>query len=374
MAQKRDYYQVLGVDRNASQDQIKRAFRRLARKHHPDVNPDDPQAEARFREVAEAYEVLGDPEKRAQYDMYGHVGPGGPLVGDIWEELSGMGGIFDAFFGVRTPQRRRPRPGADLRYDVEIELAEAATGVEKRIVVERLRQCQTCSGTGSRSRSGPQSCPACKGSGQMRHTAATPFGRLSTVTTCTSCGGRGTAIRDPCPDCRGSGRRQTTETVAVEIPAGIEDGGTIRLDGQGEAGEPGARAGDLYVFAHIRPHDFFERRGRDLWCEAPIAFTTAALGGHVRVPTLLGEPEELSIPPGTQTGETFSIAGHGLPDLRTGVRGAQHVTVRIVTPTRLTPRQQALLEEFAREGGDQIESKSWFARLRDALRGEEEGQ
>ena len=372
MAQNRDYYEVLGVDRSATQDQIKRAFRRLARRHHPDVNPEDPEAEARFREIAEAYEVLGDADKRAQYDRYGHAGPGGPLAGDIWEELSGMGGIFDAFFGMRTPQRRRARPGADLRYDVEVELSEVATGLEKRIVMERLRQCRACNGTGSRSKSGPQSCPACKGSGQARRTAATPFGHLSTVTTCPNCAGRGRVIGDPCAECRGLGRRHATETVAIEIPAGIEDGGTIRLDGQGEAGEPGARAGDLYVVVHVKPHEFFERRGRDLWCEAPIPFTTAALGGHVRVPTLAGETEVVSIPPGTQTGETFSISGRGLPDLRTGVRGAQHVTVRVAVPRRLTPRQQALLEEFAREGGDQIESKGWFSRLKDALSGEDE--
>jgi molecular chaperone DnaJ len=372
MAQMRDYYEVLGVDRNATQDQIKRAFRRLARKHHPDVNPEDPQAEGRFREVAEAYEVLSDTDKRAQYDLYGQVGAGGPMAGDLWDELGGMGGIFDAFFGVRTPQRRRAQAGADLRYDLEIDLAEVATGIERRVVLERIRRCPTCDGTGSRSGSGSHTCPTCKGSGQMRRTANTPFGNLSTVATCASCGGRGAVIRDPCPDCRGHGRRHATETVAVKIPAGIDDGGTVRMDGQGEAGEPSARSGDLYVVVHVRPHEFFERRGRDLWCEVPIAFTTAALGGHVQVPTLAGEPEEISVPPGTQTGETISIIGQGLPDARTGVRGSQQVVVRVVTPRRLTTRQHELLEEYAREGGDQIEAKGWFARLKDALRGEDE--
>jgi molecular chaperone DnaJ len=206
----------------------------------------------------------------------------------------------------------------------------------------------------------------------MRRTANTPFGNLSTVTTCASCGGRGEVIKDPCMDCRGRGRRQATETVAVTIPAGVEDGGTVRMDGEGEAGEPGARAGDLYLFVHVRPHEFFERRGRDLWCEIPIAFTMAALGGHIRVPTLTGAPEEISVPPGTQTGETISMTGHGLPDARTGVRGSQHVMVRVVTPRHLTARQRELLEEFVREGGDQIEAKGWFARLKDALRGEDE--
>jgi molecular chaperone DnaJ len=372
MAQGQDYYEILGVDRNATQDQIKRAFRRLARRHHPDVSPEDPEAEARFREIAEAYQALSDPERRAQYDLYGRVGPAGPLAGDIWEELSGLGGLFEAFFGPRAPAHPRLRPGADLRYDLEVELAEVATGVEKRIVVERLRACDTCQGTGSRSKSGPQPCPTCRGSGQTRHTAATPFGHLSTVSTCAQCGGAGTVMPDPCPDCRGSGRRAITGVVPVKIPAGVEHGATLRLHGEGESGERGARAGDLYVVVHVKPHEIFERQGRDLQCVVPIAFTTAALGGVASVPTLAGGTEELTIPPGTQTGETFTLLGLGLPDAHTEVRGSLHVTVRVVTPAHLTPRQQDLLSEFAREGGNQVDvPRGWFARLRDALRGEE---
>ncbi len=372
MAQQQDFYDILGVDRSATQDQIKRAFRRLARKHHPDVSPEDPQAEARFREAAEAYEVLGDPDKRAQYDRYGRVGPGGPLASDIWEELTGMGSIFDAFFGARERTRPRARQGADLRYDLEIELIDVAAGIERKVVVERLRGCQECKGSGSRSKSGAEACPTCRGSGQSRRTAATPFGHLSTVVTCSRCGGQGTVVPDPCPDCRGSGRRMMTETIAVNIPAGVDDGSTLRLEGQGEAGERGAHAGDLYAVVHVKPHEFLERRGRDVWCEVPIAFTTAALGGTILVPTLANGPEELSVPAGTQTGETLSLIGRGLPDIRTGVRGSQLISVRVATPGKLTPRQRELLEEYAAEGGDQIESKSWFARIRDALRGEED--
>ena len=372
MAQTRDYYEVLGVPRDASPDQIKRAFRRLARRHHPDVSPEDPEAEVRFREVAEAYEVLRDPERRAQYDMYGQVGPSGPLLGDIWEELSGLGGLFDAFMGPRAAARRGPRRGADLRNDLEVELEDIATGAERRPVVERMSACDTCQGTGSRSQSRPQVCPACRGSGQTRRTTATPFGHLSTATTCGSCGGLGEVVGDPCPDCRGSGRRSATATIPVTLPAGIEEGTALRLEGEGEAGERGAPPGNLYVVVHLKPHDIFTRQGRDIVCEAPIPFTTAALGGTVTVPTLTDGPERLSIPAGTQTGETFRVRHRGLPDVRTGIRGSQLVTVRVVTPKRLTPRQQELLAEFAQEGGDQVDApKGWLSRLREALRGEE---
>lgn len=372
MAEERDYYEILGVERNASLDQIKRAFRRLARRYHPDVNPDDPGAEARFREIAEAYSVLGDPDRRAEYDRYGRRGRAGMPPGDIWDELGGFGSLFDMFFGQRAPSRPREVRGADLRYDLEIDLADVALGARKRIEVERLRGCAACGGTGSRSRSGQRGCPTCRGSGQVRRSTATPFGRLSTVATCSQCAGTGVSVADPCRDCGGAGRRPTGEEVTVTIPAGIEEGTTLRLDGEGEAGERGSPAGDLYVVVHVRPHEIFQRRGRDLYCEMPVSFPTAALGGTIEVPTLTEGPTQLSIPPGAQTGETFQLTGRGLPDPRTGVRGSQYVTVRVVTPTKLTPRQQELLAEFAREGGDQVDlPKGWFARLRDALTGDQ---
>ncbi len=371
MAPKRDYYEVLGVDRKATQDEIKRAFRRLARRHHPDVNPDDAEAEVRFKEVSEAYEVLRDPERRAQYDYFGHTPPGAAAAGDFWGEFGGFGNLFDAFFGSqRGAARARPRRGSDLRYDLDIALEDVLTGTATTIDAERVQACEDCEATGSRSHGGERSCPACGGTGQTQHVTATPFGRLSTVTPCGTCQGGGTVVADPCESCGGTGRRIGKAQIPVEIPAGMEDGASIRISGAGEAGERGAAAGDLYVFVHVKPHELFERRGRDLFCELPVSFAKAALGGTVTAPTLDGS-EELSIPSGTQTGEVLTIRGKGLPDVRTGVRGAEHVKVRVVTPRNLTPRQRELLEEYAREGGDEVEDeRGWFARFRDALSGE----
>ncbi len=372
MAGKRDYYEVLGVGRDASQDEIKRAFRRLARRHHPDVNPEDPEAEDRFKEVAEAYEVLGDPERRQRYDLYGHAGPVGAAGADLWEEFGGFGSLFDAFFGggARTSARARTRRGADLRYDIEVTLEEVMTGVDKVIRAERVQACPDCEGTGSSSRSGEQACLACGGAGQVEHISNTPFGRLSTVATCSRCQGRGSVVRDPCPACRGTGRRAAETEIPVHIPEGIEEGASIRLNGYGEAGERGAPAGDLYVFVHVKAHEVFHREGRDLGCEVPIPFTTAALGGKVPIPTL-GGTEELAVPAGTQTGSVLSVRHLGLPDARTGVRGSLHVRVRVVTPRKLTKRQRDLLSEFAEEGGDSIDGeKGWFARFKEALSGE----
>jgi molecular chaperone DnaJ len=372
MASKRDYYELLGVGRSATQEEIKRAFRRLARRHHPDVNPNDPEAEARFKEIAEAYEVLRDPHRRAQYDHFGHAAPAGAPAGDFWQEFGGFDSIFDAFFGgPRTQRRRGPQRGSDLRYDVEITLEEVASGAERVIRAERIQACDECGATGSRSEGGDAPCPACAGSGQTRRSTATPFGRLSTVTTCGDCGGRGRLVSDPCSHCGGSGRRLAEAEIPVTIPPGVEDGVSVRVEGGGEAGERGAPPGDLYVFVHVKPHEIFERRGRALYCEVPIPFTTAALGGSIRVPTLDG-PEQIDIPAGTQTGAVIPVRGKGLPDVRTGVPGSLHVKVRVVTPAKLTERQRQLLTEFAREGGDRVEDeKGWFARFRDALRGED---
>ncbi len=372
MGAKRDYYDVLGVGRSATQDEIKRAFRRLARRHHPDVNPEDPESEARFKELAEAYEVLGDPERRAHYDFYGQTTTSPVYPGDIFDDFGGFGSLLDAFFGTRRPTAQpRARRGADLRYDLEITLEEVLTGVQRVIKAERVQACQDCEATGSRTRSGDRSCPGCGGTGQSQITRATPFGRLSTVTTCHSCQGRGRVVDDPCQSCGGTGRRVGEAEIPVEIPAGIEDEASIRMEGMGEAGERGAPPGDLYVVVHVKPHEIFERRARDLYCETPVPFTMAALGGTIMTPTLEA-PEELHIPAGTQTGKTLSLLGRGLPDPRTGVRGSLYVKVRIVTPRSLTPRQRELLEEYAREGGDRLEEeKGWFARFRDALRGEE---
>jgi molecular chaperone DnaJ len=238
--------------------------------------------------------------------------------------------------------------------------------------VERLRPCGTCGGSGARGESAPRTCPACRGAGQVRQTRATPFGQFTTVTTCPNCEGEGTLISDPCPDCRGAGRRRAADELTVEIPAGIDDGGMVRLTGEGEAGERRAPPGDLYVVAHVQPHRIFARRGRDIHCESPLPFTIAALGGTVPVPTLDGE-DEIHIPAGTQTGDRFSLTGRGLPDLRTGVKGTEFITVRVAVPKRLNERQREILAQLAEESGEEIEDhKSWFQRLREALRGDEE--
>lgn len=353
MPERRDYYEILGVDRNASQAEIRRAFRRLARKYHPDLNPSDPEAEAKFKEVSAAYEVLSDPERRAQYDRFGQAGPSGIMAGDLWDQLTGFGELFEAFFGQPRPRRPSPRRGADLRCDVTLTLEEVAVGAEKKVTVEKLLPCDRCDGTGSRSRRAPATCPACGGAGQVQHTTRTPFGQLSTVTTCARCGGEGRAVADPCPACRGMGVRPGRVETRVAIPAGIEDGATLRVEGAGEPGERGGPPGDLFVVVRVEPHETFARQGRDLACEVPIPFTVAALGGEVEIATLNGR-EKVRIPAGTQTGERFRLRGHGLPDPETGVRGSLYVTVRVVTPQRLSRKQRKLLEEFAREGGDQV--------------------
>jgi molecular chaperone DnaJ len=373
MSPKRDYYEVLGVGRGATQDDIKKAFRRLARRHHPDVNPEDPEAEDRFKEVAEAYEVLGDADRRQHYDLYGEAGPGAAVAGDFWEEFGGFGGLFDAFLGGgrQTAARARARRGSDLRYDLEITLEEVLTGIDRTIRAERVQTCSDCDGTGSQSGGGERQCPTCGGNGEVQQVTATPFGRLSTITTCRTCQGRGNVVSDPCPSCHGNGRMVGEAEIPVRIPEGIEGGTSIRVDGAGEAGERGAAPGDLYVFVHVKPHEIFERHGRDLSCEVPIPFTTAALGGKIVIPAL-DRREDLGVPGGTQTGDVLSIRGLGLPDPRTGVRGSLHVKVRVVTPRKLSKRQRELLAEFAREGGDAMdEEKGWFARFRDAISGED---
>lgn len=373
MSRRRDYYETLGVSHSATQEEIKRAFRSLARRHHPDVNPNDPEAETRFKEVAEAYEVLRDPERRRNYDRFGTADPGAGMAGDFWQDFGGFQDLFDMFFGGRgaAVRPRGPRRGSDLRYHLHISLEEVASGAERTLAVPRAETCEECGGTGSGSGAAPEPCRRCRGQGQVEEVASTPFGRLSTITTCSACRGEGAVTADPCQACGGGGRRPREVEVPVSIPAGVEDGAALRIEGEGEAGERGGPRGDLYVVLSVEPHEFFARRGRDLRCEVPIPFTMAALGGEIPVPTLEGE-DHLTLPAGTQTGRSFVLRGRGLPDPRTGVRGSLHVVVRVVTPTHLSPRQKELLGEFASEGGDQIDDpKGWFARVRDALRGED---
>jgi molecular chaperone DnaJ len=339
----RDPYQILGVARTAGQEEIKQAYRRLARENHPDVRRDDPDATDRFKEINEAYSILGDPEKREQYDTYGEVGgQRGPF--------SGTGNpfdIFDMFFGARTASRPDPNApigGDDLRYDLELTLEEVATGVDRTIKVTRHETCTTCFGAGAEPGSRPETCPVCKGTGEVQFAQRTLFGVMTQVSPCAKCGGTGTFIAKPCKTCRGMGRVPAARDVTVSIPAGIDDGRALKLTGQGESGTRGGQSGDLYVIVRVKPHKTFLRRGRDLVAELPISMVQAALGDEIPFKGLQTE-ETVVVPAGTQPGDTITAKGRGLKDLRGG-RGDLYLTVRVTIPKRLTSEQRALLESF----------------------------
>lgn len=363
----RDYYEILGLDRNASQEEIKRAFRRLAREHHPDVKKDDPRADERFKEINEAYQVLSDPDRRTQYDRYGTVQPV-PGVGDLREGGFGpFDDIFDMFFGRRPgrAEREGPERGADLRFDLEVTLEEAAAGVEKTVEAERLDTCPSCFGTGAERGSAPETCPTCRGAGEVRYSQRTIFGSFTQVATCSTCGGSGTVLRNPCRQCRGSGRAPMRRTLTVNVPAGVEDGNQLRLAGEGEAGTLGGGRGDLYVFLHIRPHPVFERRGRDLYCMVPVSITQAALGDEIEIPTLDGKMVH-TVPAGAQPGAVLTVRGKGMPDTRGG-RGNLHVRLDVRVPTDLTAEERRLLLQLAKLRGEQ--DKPQKKKLTDKVKG-----
>jgi molecular chaperone DnaJ len=347
----RDLYEILGVDRRATQDEIKQAYRRLAREAHPDVRRDDPHATDRFKEINEAYSVLSDPAKRSQYDRFGEVGT----------ERSPFGGaspfedIFDMFFGGGGPRASAreaagPERGADLRYDLTITLEDVAHGTEQRLAVPRLETCPACFGTGAERGSKPQTCPTCRGTGEARVTQRTIFGMMTQIGPCAQCGGTGTYIANPCRQCRGAGRSEVARDVTVKVPAGVEDGMSLRLSGEGEAGARGGERGDLYVVVRVAPHPVFTRRGRDLVGELEVSMIQAALGDDVRFAGLDGT-ETVTVPPGTQPGDTLIVRGRGLPDLRGG-RGDLYLNARITIPRRLTAEQRALLEALAGQLGE----------------------
>lgn len=356
---KADYYEVLGVPRDASADDIKKAYRKLAVKHHPDKNPGNKQAEETFKQISEAYEVLRDPEKRAAYDRFGHAafsGGAGPQPGaggfhdpfDIFREVfgGGGGGIFEEFFGSGSGGGNAHR-GSDLRYDLEISLEEAAEGVEKEIAFRKLAECDRCEGSGAEPGSKRVRCATCNGMGQVTSSR----GFFTFRQTCPSCRGAGSRVERPCHQCRGEGRVQQNAKVKVRIPAGVETGTKLRSAGNGEAGAQGGPPGDLYIVLHVAEHEVFERHGDDLFCEIPIKFTLATLGGTIQVPTLFGKAT-LKIPPGTQSGTTFRLKGKGLPNLRGGAPGDQLLRVHVEVPTELTSEQRKKLEEFALACGD----------------------
>ena len=359
---KADYYETLGVSRDASADEMKKAYRKLAVKYHPDKNPDDATAEAKFKEISEAYDVLKDDEKRAAYDRYGHdafqgggmgrAGGGGGFHDpfEMFREAfggGGGGGIFEEFFGGGGGRSGGVQKGSDLRYDLEITLEEAAEGTEKEIRYKRAVACVKCSGSGAEPGSGKTTCPTCGGTGQV----SSNRGFISFRQTCPNCNGTGQIIEKPCTDCRGEGRVMDFSTVKVRIPAGVHTGSKLRSAGKGEAGQSGGPAGDLYIVIHVKEHDLFERHEDDLYCELPIKFTLAALGGAIDVPTLFGKGN-LKIPSGTQSGTTFRLRGQGMPHLRGKGQGDLLVRVHVEVPTKLNSSQKKILVDFAEASGD----------------------
>jgi len=369
-----DYYDVLGVPRTAAEGDIKSAYRKLARKYHPDVAEDKVAAENHFKEINEAYEVLSDPQKRANYDRFGHAGnqPGGFGAGGFGAE--GFGDIFDMFFGQarggQSPSRANgPQRGSDLRYDAEITLEEAFSGTQREISFRHLASCQTCKGSGAEPGTLVVPCDRCGGTGIARQVRQTPLGQFVTQTTCGKCQGDGQIVQTPCHTCKGRGRVEQDKTLTVKVPAGVDDGSRIRLSGSGEAGLRGGPEGDLYVYLSVRRHEIFKRDGLDIHVSMPIAFPTAALGGDVTVPALDGDVE-LTIAPGTQTGTVYRIRGRGMPAVRGGIRGDELVTVHVAVPTKLSKREKEILEEFARAGNDADADRSFFDRVKEAFKAE----
>ena len=346
MATKRDYYEVLGVSRDSSPDDIKKAFRKLALEHHPDRNSSDASAEERFKELNEAYSVLSDSGKREQYDRFGHAGPAGQGFGGF-EDFQGMGvediinDFFGGIFGGGGGGGGRPRRGADLRYDLEVTFDEAVFGTEKEIVVPRTAGCGDCGGTGAKKGSQAEKCGACNGRGQV----TIQQGFFSIRRTCSRCGGSGQVVKDPCGKCAGTGFVRESRTLKVKVPPGVDTGTRLKLRGEGEAGPGGGSAGDLYVALSVREHPFFVREGPDLFCEVPITFPQAAMGAKIEVPTLSGK-KDLSIPAGTASGHEFVLRGEGVASLSSGRRGNLVIRVLIEVPRKLSKRQKELLEEY----------------------------
>jgi len=360
MANKRDYYEVLGVTRTSSVVEIRSAYRKLAAKYHPDVNPGDKGAVEKFKELNEAHEVLSSSEKRPLYDQYGHEGPAAGF-GGMGE--GGFGDIFDMFFGAGggggrssgERARQQATQGNDLRYDLEITMEEAASGIPKSLRLSRMEACGTCHGNGSKAGSAPQTCSACSGTGQVRHVQNTILGSFATVAPCARCGGAGRVITDPCPPCRGQGRVRQTAEHTVDIPAGVDSGTRLVDPGQGDVGPRGGGRGDLYVIIYVQPHAHFTRRGMDVVHEAPVTFAQATLGDTFEVP-VLGGVEKLTIPEGTQPGMTFRLRGKGFPDVnsRSPERGDQIVSIKLKVPQKLTEEQRRLVKELAAASGETL--------------------
>lgn len=372
MADKRDYYEVLGLTKGASADDIKRAYRKKAKETHPDLHPGDKEAEARFKEVNEAYEVLSDSDKKARYDQYGHAGvdpnfgAGGGFGGGF--DFGDLGDIFGSFFGGGFGGGRRSNPnapqrGESIRMSQTLSFEEAAFGCEKAVTVERLETCDVCQGTGCAPGTTPETCDTCHGTGTVQTRRQTPMGVFATTTPCPNCGGKGKIIRQPCKECRGMGAIRRRKTIQASIPAGIDNGQTISIRGQGSAGKNGGPAGDLLITITVRPHELFRREGTSVLCEAPITFAQAVLGAELEIPTIDGNVK-YDLPEGTQSGATFRLKGKGIPSINGRGRGDQYVTVYIETPRNLNKEQKEALKKFAELMGDESyeEHKGFFGK------------
>ena len=374
---KRDYYEVLGVSKSSTDAEIKKAYRKLAKENHPDLNPGDKEAEARFKEINEAYEVLSDKDKKARYDQFGFAGVdpsygGGGGYGGGFEggfDFGDLGDIFGSFFGggfgggART--RNGPQRGESLRMGVTVSFEEAAFGCEREVTVERVEQCGTCKGTGAAPGTSPETCTACGGTGTVQQRRQTPMGVFATTGPCPKCGGKGKIVASPCKDCGGSGQVRRKKTIKINVPAGIDDGQIISLRGQGNAGKNGGPAGDLQIVVTVRPHQLFRREGTDVFCDAPITFTQAVLGGELEIPTIDGKVK-YDIPEGTQTGSTFRLRGKGIPSVNGRGRGDQYVTVYIETPRNLNREQKEALKKFSStlKENNYEERKSFFKKFK----------
>ena len=374
MTSKKDYYEVLGVPRNASEDDIRRAYRRKAMDYHPDRNK-RPDAEEKFKEVNEAYQVLADDEKRGQYDRFGHAGVGASAGGargfDGFDGFRGFGDIFDSFFGDVAGRRRRgPQRGRDIETKVGLPFEEAAFGVEREVEVNRIEGCSQCSGSGSEPGTTPNTCATCRGMGQVRQSQQTMFGNFSQVAPCPACKGRGSIITNPCDACRGLGTERRKRRIAVKIPAGVETGMQVRLTGEGDSSPDGGPSGNLYLTMNVEPHPFFKREGDDLLYDLPVSFPQAALGADLEVPSLNGV-ETVKIPAGTQPATVFRIRGKGIPHVNGGRKGDLLVSVKLEVPTSIDSQQRKLLEELARHGQPEDESaerqKGLFDKIKDVF-------
>jgi len=377
IVEKRDYYEVLGLGKDASEQEIKKAYRKMAMQYHPDKNQGDKSSEDKFKEISEAYEVLSDPQKRRTYDQFGHAGFSGGgfgqggFSGGGFEDIFGdmFGDIFGGSFGGRQTRRNGPRKGSDIKLRMDLKFEEAAFGVEREITIQREEECSVCSGSGAKPGTSSKTCSTCNGTGEIRQATRTPFGNMINVAECPTCHGSGTIIEEKCEKCHGQGKIRKSKKINVRIPAGIDDGATIKMSGEGQLGSKGGPRGDLYIVVDVEPHPLFVREGYTVMMEMPITFVQAALGDEVEVPTLDGKVK-YKIPEGTQSGTVFRLRGKGIPYLRTAQRGDQLIKINVEVPKKLSDKQKDILRDFAKQSGEEIneQSKNFFEKVKNIFK------